>query len=182
MESVLLSSIELAIVESPYVAELNNRKEIHLAKAETLKSQNSPQILGGIRLQSISGDLLYFGYQVGVNVPLSNGYNKSVDQSTRLQVESLEVQKDWLQNKLGMNQNIVNSRKEWLNNALLTHETETETMKTLIADLEKAYQYGEVNYSEVVLGYEQLYVAKMKRIDAIRDYLLLLNEAAHSTK
>ncbi|NNF35635.1 MAG: CusA/CzcA family heavy metal efflux RND transporter [Saprospiraceae bacterium] len=182
LESTLLTQIDIDIGANPFVAGLSKKKEIHLAKAKTLKSQNLPQVLGGLRLQSISGDLLYFGYQVGINVPLSGGYNKSVDQSTRLQVESIELQEGWLKGKLGINENIVSARKEWLSNTLAIYDVEIASMETLIADLEKAYQYGEVSYSDVVLGYEQLYKARVKRIESIRDYLLLLNDAAHSIK
>ena len=180
LEAIMLTQMEINIGENPYLVDLDKQKEIQLAKAETLKSQSSPQILGGLRLQSIAGDLLFFGYQVGINIPLSTGYNKSVDQSTRLQVESIEMQEGWLTEKLGMREEVANSRKEWLDNTLATYDQEIVSMEGLISDLEKAYQFGEVSYSEVVLGYEQLYSARVKRIEVIRDYLLLLNEAAHS--
>ncbi len=182
LEAAFLTQVEIDVGGNPYMADLNKKKEIHLAKAKTLKSQNIPQILGGLRMQSIAGDLLYFGYQVGVNVPLSQGYNKSIDQSTRLQVESIELQEEWLKGKLGLNKDIVSSRKQWLINTLATYNTEITSMESLIVDLEKAYQYGEIDYSDVVLGYEQLYSAKVKRIESMRDYLLLLNDAAHSIK
>jgi cobalt-zinc-cadmium resistance protein CzcA len=182
LDEVLLAQVDIDIGTNPYITGFSKKREVHLAKAKTLKSQSAPQILGGLRLQSIAGDLLYFGYQVGVNVPLSQGYNKSIDQSTRLRVESIELQEDWFKDKLGIKEGIVSERKEWLNNALTTYDAEIASMESLITDLEKAYQYGEVNYSEVVLGYEQLYSAKSKRIETIRDYLILLNDAAHSLK
>ena len=182
LDALLISQVDIDVGKSPFLDDLNRKKETYLAKAKTLKSQNLPQVLAGVRLQSISGDLLYFGYQVGLNIPLSQGYNKSVDQSTRLQVESVEIEKGWLQGKLDYNQNMVAGRKAWLVNSLANYDVEIESMEALIEDLEKAYQYGEISYSDVVIGYEQLYSARMKRINAIRDYLLLLNDAAHSIK
>lgn len=71
----------------PMVQLQNQNSEVAKAQIEVQKTQLLPQIQTGVRLQTISGQIPFFGYQLGMNVPL---FKKS--QSKKIEAAQIEVQ------------------------------------------------------------------------------------------
>ncbi len=163
----------------PLLKSLLIQQQMLDASAEILKAQNrvSPYVLG--RLQSVNGDFLFFGYQVGVNVPIAGSYRDK--QSEALQAESLALEQQWqwerdqisLKSAVLLEERaILESRLERIGVHLMEHEALTE-------DIKVAYQLGEMTYNEMVVSYQSYYNLRIEQLQVLKESLSNLNEFIH---
>jgi cobalt-zinc-cadmium resistance protein CzcA len=71
----------------PMVQYQNQSSEVAKAQIEVQKSQLLPQLQTGLRLQTVNGAVPFFGYQLGMNVPL---FKKS--QNKKIEAAQIKVQ------------------------------------------------------------------------------------------
>lgn len=79
---------------TPHLLFFESQKAVATANVEIKNAQLTPQLNTGLRLQSIGNDFPFFGYQLGVNVPLfRNGINKQIEAS-KLELDMIDSQKE----------------------------------------------------------------------------------------
>lgn len=78
----------------PIVQYQNQNSEVAKVQIEVQKTQLLPQIQTGVRLQTVSGQVPFFGYQLGMNVPLfKKSQNKKIE-AAQIQVQVQESKKE----------------------------------------------------------------------------------------
>ena len=79
--------VETEIQDHPLVQYYQQSEQVALAQVEVTKSTLTPQLQTGVQLQTVNGQFPFYGYQLGINVPL---FRKS--QNTRIEAAEIQVQ------------------------------------------------------------------------------------------
>ena len=116
---------------------------------------------------------------MGVSIPLSSAYNKSIKQSSELQVQAITASSEWQQKQLVNNKKVLDDNLIWTGKSLATLETQIALQEELLGDIKKAFTYGEIGYTEVVIAQENLYQSKIKKLDFVKAYLMNVNNSIH---
>ena len=158
---------------NPHLSLYQYEREIIQQNIAMKESKLLPQLNTGLKLQSVNGDLLYFGYQIGVNVPLFRGaYNRQIEAAkvglniveTERVIKEREINRKAV--KLNGHLNHLVEKIEFYDAELLPSVNEQVTL------LEEAYRQGEGSYVEYMLSIENLNNLKVERLKMVEEFYI----------
>jgi len=169
--------IELSQSDNAYIKMLEAEKDMAVQNVNIHKSSLLPQINAGARLQSVNGNVLFFGYQAGINIPLSrNSQNKKID-AALIEVErsdaAIESRKKEVNLKVTQIQNHSEhllAKIQYLDDELLPAIFDQKNL------LGEAYAAGEGNYLEYVLALENYSDHKLMKVNLMEEYYIYQSE------
>ncbi|MCB0583914.1 MAG: TolC family protein [Phaeodactylibacter sp.] len=163
-------------VNSGHPLLLYRQQQASLAEAQVVVEQNKllPQIRAGGQLQMVDGDSPFFGYQLGLNVPLSQ-------RSIRARIEGAEVNTGIRETELeAARMELDNDRRELI--AALEKEQMSldyirqemlPLAKEQIESSRKAYAQGAVEYQDYLRNLEQALETRFQYLKSLKNYNLL---------
>jgi cobalt-zinc-cadmium resistance protein CzcA len=182
LDAVLLTE-ELAVdlADQPVLKAFEIREREVLAEAKVTRVRNSLQPFVGVTAQGIQGNYLFYGYQVGLQIPLSSGFNRKLQEASSTESLAIRAEGDWKQDLMETRMNqlrdeilIIERRLDKVTVHLLEHEELSE-------DVRRAYQLGEMSYFEMVLSFQSFYDLRREELDLLKKRLDILNELIHFT-
>jgi len=163
--------------QHPQLLMIQQQQQLAEKQIAVLESQNLPQLNTGLRLQRVNGELLFYGFQFGVNVPLFKQATKKRAEAAAVDIaiqsaraESAKIQ---LQNSLkNLSQQRLRQRERinYIEQRLVPQAEEQQSL------LLEAYRQGEATYFEYVQGIETLIRYKFEYLDALYQYHLIENQ------
>lgn len=152
---------------------LQQQQRLAQAQIEAAKSQLWPQLLTGVQVQMVDGVVPFWGYQLGVNVPLfRKGQQAKVD-AAKVKAQGATVALQGGIALLNRQLNLLLQRMakasrqyQHLSDNLLPL---TEENATLIAS---AYAQGEASYLDYIAVVDQLTTYRLQAVDYLLDYNL----------
>lgn len=168
---VPVSGVEqTAVVNHPQMQFNEKQKLIAEGEYNTLAADNLPFIRSGISLQSVNNDLLYFGFQLGVNIPLSRSFLASQKTALNLNTLSIDDNARWLQKTLDI-------RRDKLLKEISTIDTSIEELETdqlpgiqkVITRVEEAFRFGEASLADIRKTYESYFEARQSRLVLLKE-------------
>lgn len=166
---------------------LNLRKQdIALAQAQVKvqKSRLLPQIQAGGRWQTIDGTSPFWGYQLGINIPLFRKSYRNFVESAKVSVMAKEAELTYQESLLAKSRSILDQRLEKSRQAIKILEEELLALAREQQSLSReAYQKGEINYVQYMQSLDKWMELRMKHLQNLYDWHLLyadflyLNEA-----
>lgn len=152
---------------------------VELAQAQLQVAQNQllPQLNTGFQLQSVAGDFLFWGYQVGVNVPLFRKGQKArveaAEKAIDVSAQALNASRYQWERELRALQQSMQYQQGQLQNL------ENELLPLARRQMEaanEAYGLGEVNYLPYLQALENVYQLEWRRIEQLKNYHLSRTE------
>lgn len=157
-------------------------KEVVERKVEIQKSNLLPQLNTGLRLQSLNGDVLYFGYQVGVNIPIARGSYKKQVEATKVGIEIVAAEKAVKQRALEYKTIKLKGHLEHLGEKLEVYTKDLlPSIQEQIDLLKEAYQAGEGNYIEYMMTIESYDNLQIEKVELLEDYYQTMVELKYWT-
>jgi len=157
-------------------------KEVIEKMVEIQKSNLLPQINTGLRLQSLNGDVLYFGYQVGVNIPIARGSYKKQVEATKVGIEIVEAEKVVKQRAIEYKTIKLKGHLEHLGEKLEVYTKDLlPSIQEQIDLLKEAYQAGEGSYIEYMMTIESYDNLQIEKVRLLEDYYQNLVELKYWT-
>lgn len=161
----------------PQLLVIKQQQQLAEKQIAVLESQNLPQLNTGLRLQRVNGELLFYGFQFGVNVPLFKQATKKRAEAAAVDIaiqgaraESAKLQLQNSLSNLSQQRLRQQERINYIEQRLLPQAEEQQSV------LLEAYRQGEVTYFEYVQGIETLIRYKFQHLDALYQYHLLENQ------
>ncbi len=137
-----------------------------------LNANQRPYFTTQFSLQSVNSQIPFFGYQLGVNIPLNRNYTTQQQSANEFNRRSLAAQDEYLQwqfqqrqEKLQTQVEIYRQRSERIALELIR---EAETVS---AQYQKAFQLGEVSIADVFMTQDILIDLRKQYLDARHQYL-----------
>ncbi len=138
------------------------------AQQSALAANNSTQWNGGLRLQTVSGGFPFFGFSVGVNLPLNKSYQQSREAAVIKNQNALESEKD---RKLRMYQAKVSQLQTYITNQeqnLAKYKAQNISISDdIINSTIRAFEAGEASFAEVQLAYDSYYDIQRSYLDQL---------------
>ena len=161
---------------------LNAEKMIAIENINVQKAKQLPQIMTGLRLQSVNGDLLYFGYQAGISLPLfKKSQNKKIE-AAKVDIKKQDAAIDAMVKKIDINtatlKNHLTHVKEKIVNLDDILIPAIEAQQKL---LRGAYVEGEGSYLEYMMTLQNYAELKLMRVELMEEYFLHLAELKYWT-
>ena len=157
-------------------------KEVIDRKVEIQKSNLLPQINTGLRLQSLNGDVLYFGYQVGINIPIARGSYKKQVEATKVGIEIVAAEKVVKQRAIEYKTIKLKGHLEHLDEKLEVYNKDLlPSIQEQIDLLKEAYQAGEGNYMEYMMTIESYDNLQIEKVELLEDYYQTMVELKYWT-
>ena len=166
---------------NPALQYLDDQANVLMANAKIADANTKPQPFAKLSFQSVDGQTLFYGYQLGMILPFSSAYKKNLKKSSEHQSAALAEKKAWKQNQIKMleshNQGQIDKNKEIINQL----NNQIEQHQDILQKIREAYAYGELSYSDIVLAQEDIYKLKKDKLDLLKDNLLYINQMIHNT-
>jgi cobalt-zinc-cadmium resistance protein CzcA len=154
--------------------------EVAAAEVNRKESLLLPEISSGLKLQTIAGKLPYFGYQIGLNIPLFKKAYRGHIQAAK--VGLMVEESDMKATKLRIDRTLseLQFRLEHQIHIIEYLEEELAPIVQERHDInQKAYEAGEIGYLESLDGLEELLKVKLQQLDALFKFNLLRKELAY---
>ena len=155
---------------------LYQQQQVNLAEAQIPVEQMQllPQIRTGAQLQMVDSDSPFYGYELGLNVPLGKKAIRSRIEGARVEVEIRKTEMETAR------QELENERQR----LLVSLQREQSTLDYIRQELlplaneqidasRKAYSQGAVEYQDYLRNLEQALANRTQYIEALRRYHLL---------
>lgn len=163
-------------VNSGHPLLLFQQQQANVAQAQILAEQNKllPQIRTAGLLQMVNADSPFFGYQLGLNIPLSQ-------RSIRARIEGAEMQAEMRETELdAARQQLENDRRR-LASSLKKEQMSLDYIRQEMLPLareqidasRKAYAQGAVEYQDYLRNLEQAMQARLQYLHILKRYNLL---------
>jgi cobalt-zinc-cadmium resistance protein CzcA len=167
--------------EHPMLQQYKEQQKILLAQSEVAETNNSPRPFAGLSFQSIDNDLLFFGYEIGINLPFAKSYQNKQVEATKYKMESVGQQGEWQQSQMELEQQRLTMLKIVLQENLTAQRNLLESAKALLPAYEKAWRGGQNSLEDLVAAYNQNFRIKQQLLEMQREYLLIQNQIVHFT-
>jgi len=166
---------------------LNIRKQdIAMAQAQVKVQQSKllPQIQAGGRWQTINGNSPFWGYQLGINIPLFRKSYRNFVESAKVSVMAKEAELTYQESLLAKSRSILDQKLAKSQQAIRVLEEELLVLAGEQQSLSReAYQNGEINYIQYMQSLDKWMELRMKHLQSLFEWHLLytdflyLNEA-----
>ncbi|MEZ5040469.1 MAG: CusA/CzcA family heavy metal efflux RND transporter [Saprospiraceae bacterium] len=169
--------VNIALDQHPQLLHFQQQQQVSAAQVDVIKSQNLPQLNTGFRLQSVNGKILFYGYQLGINVPLFTQATKRQAEAASLNIaiqqansEDVRLQLTNTYRKLDIQLQRQLESLQYIETVLLPQAAERQQLVV------EAYRQSEATYLEYVQGIEQLIKYRFQYLDALYQYHFLQNQ------
>lgn len=154
-----------------------NQAELGVARNQLL-----PGLYGQYYRQEVNGETGYFGYQVGLNIPVWFFPQAARIQSARIDTEIASQQQQNFQQRITARQNQLQSLRLKFLGALEYYKNQGLQMAD---DLERvaqrSYQEGETGYLQYIQGLEQSMNIRMSYLESLNQYNQIIIELEYLT-
>ena len=148
-------------------------REIINQNIEIQKSKLLPQLNTGLKLQSVNGDLLYFGYQIGVNVPLFSGASNRQLEATRVGLDIVDAQREVKEREINRKTVKLNGHLKHLIDKIKFYDTELlPSINEQVTLMKEAYQQGEGSYVEYMMSIESYNNLMLEMLNMIEEFYM----------
>lgn len=172
-DPTLLNEVTKITKENPFLSIYGYEKEVIMKKIDMQKSLQLPQLNTGVRLQSVNGDILFFGYQVGVNIPLFNGASNRKVEATELELDIVETTKKVKEKEIERTTLKLDNHIGHLLEKIKYYDEELlPSISEQVSLLKKTYQQGEGSYMEYVMSLENENELRLEKLKMIQDFYL----------
>ena len=176
LPSPALSVPKQSLDAHPQLVLLQQQQRVAERQVTVLQTQYHPQLNTAISLQRVNGGFLFYGFQLGMNVPLFRQATRTRVEAAKIdiaiqgaQAESTRLQLENNMAKLTQQRQQQLKRMDYIKQRLI----QAEEQQTLLLE---AYRQGEVAYFEYVQGIETLIRYKMQHLDALYRYHIIENQ------
>jgi len=150
-------------------------QQANLAKAQIVVNQSklTPQLNTGLQLQQVGGDFLFFGYQLGVNVPLFKKAQQQKIEVAELGLKIKEQQKDLALRQLTQRQKKLQLALQQIQENIDFYRQ--ELLPNAASDsgfFQAAFRAGEATYLEYQQRLEVQIKYRLTYLQLLRDYQL----------
>ena len=157
---------------SPQIQEQMLGVELAQAQWKAQQTQLLPQLNTGIQAQAVNGQLLFWGYQVGINVPLFRKGQKARIEAAEKAVSVREQSLNSIQYRLESEQRALQQSLQYLQAQLRSLEDELIPLAMEQMDnADTAYRLGEVGYLEYLQALENAFGLRVQRTELLFKYL-----------
>ena len=186
-EDIDLSVEEMALMnidrDNPHLSIYEIEKAIALKSIDIQKSKLLPQLVTGLSLQSVNGDLLFFGYQAGLNIPLfRKGYNTKID-AAKIDIEIQDEMMNGKRKSMMLEVSRITNHIEHLVSKIEYFDSELlPTAEEEMNLLKEAYNAGEIKYLEFMMSLENYKNFQLERLELMEDYFMSRAELNYWTE
>ncbi len=163
-------------VNSGHPLLLLQQQQLNLAEAQVEVQRNNllPQIMTGGLLQMIDGDSPFFGYQMGLSIPLGQ-------KAVRARIEGAEVQAEIRKTEMEAARLQLDNERRRLLSSLQKEQAALDYIRQEMLPLaqdqidatRKAYSQGAVEYQDYLRNLEQALNTRQRYLEALQRYNLL---------
>jgi len=176
-----LQEVELEIALNrenfdPYVQRFEIHKELLGKQKDVALANNAPQLLTQFRLQRVSGSFLFFGYELGVGIPLDKRYKEQRNLAFQLESASIDKESEWLGNQLDIDRNRIRNEIEITRNLVSQMQGQISLQHELVNDMLHAFRFGEATYAEVMMTYQNFYELRVNYTSKLKALYFNINE------
>ena len=161
----------------PQLVLLQQRQQVAERQVAVLQTQYHPQLNTAISLQRVNGGFLFYGFQLGMNVPLFQQATKTRMEAAKIDIaiQGAKAESTLLQlannlEKLSQQREQQLKRINYIEQRLIPQAEEQQAL------LLEAFRQGEAAYFEYVQGIETLIRYKMQHLDTLYRYHLIENQ------
>lgn len=175
---------ELASItdENPYLSIYEYEKDVINKKIEMQKSLLLPQLNSGLRLQSVNGDLLFFGYQVGINIPLFRGAANRRIEATKVELDIVDASRNIKQRELERTTLRLKNHIRHLLEKIEYYDIELlPSVNEQVNQMKESYQQGEGTYLEYMISLKSYNELRSEKLKLIQDFYLSSTELKYWT-
>lgn len=167
---------------NPHLQIFQAQKDMAASAVEMEQSKLLPQINTGARLQTVSGNFPFFGYQLGVNVPLFKKNHSKRIEAAKIGVLVQEAALKAEEQKLTQ---IISDLEFKLEHQRHILEYLTEDLRPIVEEQSdvnrQAFQEGEIYYLEYLNSLEQVVLIKQQYLEALYEFNVLQVELDYWT-
>ena len=168
----LMSLEDLSI--HPLLQYYQQQEALAEAQLEVSKSQLLPQINTGLRLQRVAGEIPFFGYQLGLNLPLFRKAQNQRIEAAKVGIEIQQRQKDLAMRQLEQRQQQLQLRLQQLLANIDLYQNEIIPAAQTDSDFFRAaFRAGEASYLEYQQQLDILLNHRITYLKWLRDFQLV---------
>lgn len=157
--------------EHPIIHYYKQNVNMATATVKVQKSRLLPQIQVGAQWQSINGVNPFWGYQLGINIPLFRGVYRSNIESAELGVKATEAALDYQERLLKNKQTILSQELQKAYEALRYLKEELLVLAENQQELSReAYQQGEINYLQYLQSLDQSVQLRLRYLNSLKQW------------
>lgn len=173
-------TLDQSIEQHPQLLLIQQQQQVAERQIAVIESQNYPQLNTGLSLQRVNGNFLFYGFQLGVNVPLFKQATKKRAEAAAVDVAVQDARAE--STRLGLKNRQAQLSKQrlrqlesldYIEQRLLPQAEEQQAL------LLEAFRQGEAAYFEYVQGIETLIRYKMQYLDALYQYHWIENQTRY---
>jgi cobalt-zinc-cadmium resistance protein CzcA len=166
--------VEKNLADHPLVQFYQQTEQVALAQVETTKSLLTPQLQTGLQLQSVNGQFPFYGYLIGVNVPLFRKSQNIRIEAAEVQVQVQQAQKNAAVKELEIQRDQLNlALQKQLVSIQYLEERLLPSLKERQAFARIAFREGEAFYLEYLQSMEQGINYQVAYLEALKEYHFL---------
>ncbi len=164
----------LPIDQHPQVLLADQQTQVAMTQVEVQKSRLLPQIATQFRLQSLQGKTLFYGYQMGLNLPLFKGAQKQRIEAAEVAVQVGKDQRDAVRYQLDRKRDMGRQQLEGIEQQLAFHREELIPQAEEQVTLSRiGWRNGEASYLDYANSVQLLIQYKLKYLELLRNHHLL---------
>ena len=165
--------------DHPSLLKLRVNKQILEQKKNVSLVNSLPQLFSGLQFQRVNGSTLFFGFELGISITLDKSFKTQQNTAYQLAAKAIDEQIDWQRELLLMRINQLQSQSESQQIAATQISDQISSQSTLLEDLVRAFQMGEVEYTEIILGFQNYYNTLKTYLEKLKNHYLNQNELRH---
>jgi cobalt-zinc-cadmium resistance protein CzcA len=160
-------------VVSPFILQQSLAVEAAEAQMEVEQTQLLPQLNTGFQAQSVGGQFIFWGYQIGVNMPLFRKGQKArieaAEKAVLVQEQALRgAEYQYNRETAALRQSLQTQRAQ-----LISLEGDLLPLARLQSETARdAYRLGEATYLDYLQALENIYRLELQRSEALKQFHL----------
>ncbi|MCL4114043.1 UNVERIFIED_CONTAM: hypothetical protein GTU68_064857 [Idotea baltica] len=136
----------------------------------------APQLMTQLRLQSVSGSFLFYGYQLGIGIPIGKGYKEQKNIALQLASSSIDKHSEWVGDQIDIDRSRIRNEISTSRIMVAEMETQIEMQRELLTDMRRAFRFGEATYAEVMMAYQIFYELRVQHASRLKALYFNMNE------
>jgi len=167
----LKSEINNSSIINPHLDVYDYEKEEIIKSIEIQKSNLLPQLNAAARLQSLNGNLLYFGYQLGISIPIDRRAYKRKIEASKMSIELVDIEKNIKEKEIERRTLRLRNHLSHLRSKIQFYDSELiPSITEQVSFTKDAYQLGEGSYLEYLMSLEKLNEMRLEKLQQIKDF------------
>ncbi len=167
----LKSEINNSSIINPHLDVYDYEKEEIIKSIEIQKSNLLPQLNAAARLQSLNGNLLYFGYQLGISIPIDRRAYKRKIEASKMSIELVDIEKNIKEKEIERRTLRLRNHLSHLRSKIQFYDSELiPSITEQVSFTKDAYQLGEGSYLEYLMSLEKLNEMRLEKLQLIKDF------------